>query len=140
MSRISCRIFSRSSSILRCFSLRRSSASRIASWRSRSASSSFSLSFSSSPPSPPTAPASYSTHYKGEYNMEAHRLARGPQRFLSTAFLFITLGADPGAGPHTRCVRLFASTRGKSIIGIGAKAPARVDYVCDRLRIWGQRR
>lgn len=55
LSRISCLIFSRSSSILRCFSLRRSSASRIASNRSLSASAFFSLSSADSPPSP-TAP------------------------------------------------------------------------------------
>lgn len=55
LSLISWRIFSRSSSILRCFSFRRSSASRIASWRSLSSSSAFSLS-SSVVSSPPTAP------------------------------------------------------------------------------------
>lgn len=56
LSLISCRIFSRSSSILRCFSFRLSSASLMASCLSLSASSSFSLSSSSPPPSPPTAP------------------------------------------------------------------------------------
>nr|CAD7571944.1 unnamed protein product [Timema californicum] len=54
LSLISCLIFSRSSSILRCFSFRLSSASLMASCLSRSASSSFSLSSPSS--SPPTAP------------------------------------------------------------------------------------
>lgn len=60
LSRISWRIFSRSSSIFLCFSFRRSSASRIASKRSLSSSSAFSL--LSSPPSsspPPTAPNFY---------------------------------------------------------------------------------
>lgn len=60
LSRMSWRIFSRSSSIFLCFSFRRSSASRMASRRSRSSSSAFSL--LSSPPSsspPPTAPIYY---------------------------------------------------------------------------------
>lgn len=83
LSRMSCRIFSRSSSILRCFSFRRSSASLMASRRSRSASSSLSL-VSPSSLSPPPNPASPCV--KRKKKIEINLFAN-----LSRGFPFISL-------------------------------------------------